>query len=341
MIHRDRSVGFTLIELLATVAIVGALIALLLPAVQAAREAARRAQCANNLKQLALAAHGYHDAAGCFPIGAYYPSSSLLNANSGPYTFALLPYLELGAVYHAINFDVATDFLVNETVLGVGISTLWCPSDPVVSEPVDLNLVLYDAPTKPVLTRYCSYGGNCGTWYSFPSNGEKTQAKQVRAMNGVIYQGSSVRIGAVRDGASTTILFGETAHGMGTPPRRDRWHWWSSSVGTQITAMWPPNPQRSVRDAIGPGSSSNGTVYRLAASSFHPGGAQFAFCDGSVRFLKDTIESWPIDSLTSLPVGVACNPVTNLFSLTPAARPGVFQALSTRNGGEVMSTEAY
>src|SRR5437899_1609332 len=104
-----RPKGFTLIELLVVIFIVGVLIAIVLPAVQAAREGARRLQCANNLKQLALAAHNYHDAAGCFPMGGYFPFSRFLNSDSGPYTFSLLPHLGMGVLYNTINFDIAPD----------------------------------------------------------------------------------------------------------------------------------------------------------------------------------------------------------------------------------------
>ncbi len=332
--------AFTLVELLVIIALIGLLVALLLPAVQAAREAARRVRCTNNLKQLALAAHGYHDVVGCFPLGAYFPKSKLLNSNSGPYTFAILPYLELGVVFDAINFDVAPDFSANATIHGVGVAGLWCPSDPTISETVDLANVLYDDPWRSIPTRYSSYAANCGSWFLLPLPGDSTRDRQRSALNGVIHEGSAVRIDDVTDGAANTILFGEHARGIGPAGRRNRWHWWTSSIGTQFTSMWPINPHHKAGDSAHPSIPAGGSVYLVAASSYHPGGANFAFVDGSVRFLQDSIDSWPFGAEDANPLGVIYSPATKLFSLDPAARLGVYQALSTRHGGEVISDDS-
>ena len=98
------------------------------------------------------------------------------------------------------------------------------------------------------------------------------------------------------------------------------------------------NPQRKL--TAGSTSVDASNAYVEAASSFHPGGANFAFADGSVKFLKDTIDTWPFDQGTGLPIGVTGDPGTP-YTLAPGRRFGVYQALSTRNGGEVISADAY
>ena len=131
-----RRRGFTLIELLVVIAIIGVLISLLLPAVQAAREAARRAQCTNNLKQIALASLNYESAQGTLPPG------QLLQIYRAPFTYSyghsvfvsILPYLEGSSIYQAYNFAVSWRNEHNVTVAGAALNALWCPSDPSASK---------------------------------------------------------------------------------------------------------------------------------------------------------------------------------------------------------------
>ena len=124
--------GFTLIELLVVIAIIGVLIALLLPAVQAAREAARRVQCTNNLKQLALAAQSYHDANGCFPgnsyTGQFFNPPNKYYENFSAFV-RMLPYFEQAPMYNATNFNLTSGNWENATICGVQVASLLCPSD--------------------------------------------------------------------------------------------------------------------------------------------------------------------------------------------------------------------
>src|SRR5262249_30218961 len=133
--------AFTLIELLVVIAIIAILISLLLPAVQSAREAARRAQCTNNLKQLALAAHNYESAVGTLPAANYWVFNYHYSADKpsrylmGPSMFVTMSqYLEQGQAFNASNFNFTYEDPTNLTVAAIGIATLWCPSDPSVSQ---------------------------------------------------------------------------------------------------------------------------------------------------------------------------------------------------------------
>src|SRR5262245_6494494 len=188
--------GFTLIELLVVIGIIGVLIALLLPAVQAAREAARAVQCRNNLKQLALAAHNYISAHGCLPQGTAvhtlmpHPEYGMMPSN-GP-LLSLAPFLEQRAAFDATNFDVGMVEEPNATVLGVGIATLWCPSDPTVAEPKTIGVgdpLNWWGP-YPLTFAYTSYCGNEGPWGLdwYPPPGQAVRDQCL----GVFYQLSAV-----------------------------------------------------------------------------------------------------------------------------------------------------
>jgi prepilin-type N-terminal cleavage/methylation domain-containing protein/prepilin-type processing-associated H-X9-DG protein len=322
-VYRCCRSGFTLIELLVVIAIIGILIAMLLPAVQKAREAANRVKCANNLKQLALAAHQHHDAKGQFPNGLHTVDTTGGGyANGTCWEVELLPYIEQDNLKNRWDYD---DFRKN-VAGGINAATaqvLWvmlCPSD------VLPELVQYYSADKYPQYAFAegfygmrSYGGNAGT-RSFPLN--------LATRDGIFSQDSRVGLADVTDGASNTFLFGERSH---DDPTFDRltfiynpsfyplggWGKWAAvyatsggSLGNRFLSTPVPINFRvpadiSVKDFQGDtGAMSN----RLCAfGSGHPGGANFALADGSVRFLRDSI---PLETL---------------------------QALSTRAGGEVVS----
>ena len=158
--------GFTLIELLVVIAIIAVLIALLLPAVQAAREAARRMQCTNNLKQLGLAAMNYESSNGTLPPGSYGATRDYDGRiKPGLSVFVrILPFIEGQSTFNAANFAFSLESMANATVASIGVSFLWCPSDPsppAGTSPIDSS---YNLPSSNTLQQYySSYGGNEGS----------------------------------------------------------------------------------------------------------------------------------------------------------------------------------
>jgi prepilin-type N-terminal cleavage/methylation domain-containing protein/prepilin-type processing-associated H-X9-DG protein len=345
---RNRS-GFTLIELLVVIAIIGVLIALLLPAVQSAREAARRSQCTNNLKQIGLALANYETATGSYPPGALtYPvagnttCAGILFSARGHSMFSLiLPYMEQPNVYAAINFDVnaggsTTDpsGRMNKTAFNNVVNPYLCPSD-------QENVLTID--TVPSGNNYSpsSYAASSGTldiyrwWYGCPTE---------IAPDGVFGKNFTYKLADVKDGLSNTIFVGEKSRFVNDPETGMNWWnrslWFGSVVGTRIQGFGTTVPKLNSGLAIPePASTLTPTgwidawmydVNHLRMGQFgflsqHPGGANFAFGDGSVRFVKATID---MGNLTE-------NPPANL------AKIGVYRALSTRRGGEVISADQY
>ena len=351
--RRAKRRGFTLIELLVVIAIIGVLIALLLPAVQSAREAARRAQCTNNLKQLALGAMNYEDSnkvlpPGCFAFGL--PAGTSTGRENFSALVRISPFIEQQNVYNSINFNLTYLSPVNVTAAGVQVATFICPSDNGVDN-APINAASYGVPASSGRQQsFSSYGGMQGPWSLRIRPSNSTYSQRVANMKGLIFQHSSVALSGIRDGTSNTVMFAERSHAKGVDFLRrtgrttqadtflTEYHWWNSGYyfDTMVESYYPINADNKpigtvVVNAIG-----------MNVSSLHPGGANVAFADGSVKFLKDTIDSWPINTSTSDPVSVQYNADGNsTFSLVPGARVPVWQALTTRAGGEVISADQY
>jgi prepilin-type N-terminal cleavage/methylation domain-containing protein/prepilin-type processing-associated H-X9-DG protein len=299
--------GFTLIELLVVIAIIATLIGLLLPAVQKVREAAARIQCSNNLRQLGLAAHQYHNVNRTFPPGvnqAQFPSAPQYRG----YTLFvyLLPYVEQDNLYRQWDFTTP----LNNTSGGTGartatvLSVLLCPADLIPLNPVASQGRTY------ALT---SYGGNGGSRSFDPT---------AAATDGVFHTtgpGSQptpnqgpVRLADITDGTSNTLLFGERSHwdpsydtfasaGLASRPSMASWGWWAASEGrlaigdVTLSAYAPINYLIPFRagDPGAPTSSAQFKPYEdqrvCAFGSSHPGGANFTLADGSVRFIAPSI----------------------------------------------------
>jgi prepilin-type N-terminal cleavage/methylation domain-containing protein/prepilin-type processing-associated H-X9-DG protein len=340
--------GFTLIELLVVIAIIAVLIGLLLPAVQSAREAARRSQCVNNLKQLALAAHNYESTYIAFPMGTPFYRFDDIGVNDGQSVFvSLLGQLEQVSLFNAVNFSRNIYMSPNSTVQSTGVSTLWCPSDALAWERKVPTYQYSDIPYGQNVVNYVSYAGSAGVFYVHPATYDAAGVASVPTItsqcNGIYYVNSHVRVAGITDGTSNTMMFGERGHSFLSGETAADWHWWFDGYygDTMFSTIYPMNPFRKLKAGATSGALTN--AYVFAASSLHPGGANFAFCDGSVRFLKDSINIMPFDQNTGQPVGISGDFAyyTIPFTMAPGTQFGVYQALSTRNIGEVISSDTY
>jgi len=370
--RRRSSRGFTLIELLVVIAIIAVLIALLLPAVQAAREAARRAQCTNNLKQIGLAAHNYQSSVGSFPLGISSNPQNLPAPQWGSTwtSFSaqalMLPYLEQNAIYQAANFSWGP-WVNNDTVNNAVIAAFLCPSDPGARGGAwnTAHTNSYNASYGATTTQLNTWGNDC-------NSSNYIGCVLPDQSSGVYTYGMAYDIRDITDGTSNTVAFAEKLVGQngenymkgagGAPGDRYRgnivmvtsgaapngasqlsaftnpnalraalqscsqafktqsngiqdypgWRWAAGMIGfTMVNTVQPPN------DTFG-GCAFDATIgdwpnggYSFGVSSAHPGGANVAMADGSVRFIKNS---------------VALN---------------VWWGLGTRNGGEVISADAY
>ena len=332
-----RNRGFTLIELLVVIAIIAVLIALLLPAVQAAREAARRAGCVNNLKQIALATANYADVNGVLP-GEAYSSATIPTWNDMSALARITPQLEQQTVFNGINFSQHAYDVGNITSIGTGLSVFWCPSDPAVSRPLPNPTAGLPAGNWQI--HFASYGGCNGPWdpnwypWARYANAGPYQ-QQLGTMYGLIYDNSAVSLAQITDGTSNTILFGELPHGALTGPSASNYNEWLQAMSA---SGWSFSATDSPNSFCHAAASGNLAALLGDAGSFHAGGCNFAFADGSVKFLKETIACWKTNpNLGNLPYGIA---IPSGFDWG-STRPQVYQALSTRATGEVIGADQY
>ncbi len=297
--------AFTLIELLVTISIIGVLVALLLPAVQAARESARRAQCVNNLKQIGLALHNYEGIHQTLPPG-YLSAYDATGTDLGPgwgWATMMLPQIEQSTTFSAVNFSLGVEVTANQTARLINVNNFLCPSDRV--EPswaaVDRD-ILTGAPKRVICwVAPSNYGGMNG--FSEPGpDGE-----------GVFFRNSRIAFRDITDGLAQTIAVGERSHLLGVAT-------WSGAVtgallfdndGDQIGSMDLETSPGMILghsgEGVGPGAnrSDPNQFYSL-----HSGrGVNFLFADGHVTYLKSTMNY------------------------------KTYVALSTRAGGEVIGTD--
>ena len=351
----DRwTLAFTLIETLVAISIISLLISLLLPAVQSAREAARRIKCSYNLKQLGLALHAYHDAFGSLPPGRMKSYDPRYSGTRPPCTSLIvdkslevfaLGFLEQTNLYNAINQSLAIVGGENSTVHSIAISTFSCPSDTMSGWPRDLNpgaLTRYGVP-DPARMVFGSYAGMIGSLpvlaQPSPSTHCVVPASLTSQCNGIFNDLSPICLASATDGLSHTIFMAEKATTTlqelnALNPQYAALHGWyiTGNWGdTLVTSLYPPNACDRLAGALM-------TSWTNSASSMHPGGLNVLMGDGSVRFIKDTIQTWPSDPLTGNPAGSSQNVHGAWLNLPP---PGVWQSLTTRAGGEVTGEDAY
>jgi prepilin-type N-terminal cleavage/methylation domain-containing protein/prepilin-type processing-associated H-X9-DG protein len=292
-----RRPAFTLIELLVVIAIIAVLIALLLPAVQKVREAANRAKCGNNLKQLALAVHSYHDVYSLMPIdrfGGYPPGGwggSNQNSQSWSWLALILPYVEQDNLYRQGN--VPNSSLAASGIISKNIPMFLCPSDPAYGIGPQVVTTGYFPTVTVGLSNYKGVQGANWCWGSYP-NGSNPASNGCDASyfgDGVFFcmdWNHAKSITSITDGTSNTFMIGETLVignsvmvFLGNPFALS----WAHSVEAVHNCSMPPN----ARQPNGQPYPTTDLATNWGFKSQHPGGVQFAYTDGSVRFINDAI----------------------------------------------------
>jgi prepilin-type N-terminal cleavage/methylation domain-containing protein/prepilin-type processing-associated H-X9-DG protein len=298
----SRRRGFTLVELLVVIAIIGILISMLLPAVQQVREAARRTQCANNSRQLALACLNYESAHMHFPPGLNVPLDAELDASGtipgwvtdidspkiqlrfGSWMMWILPFMEQNNIYDGLDFTQReyANALGPDSMAASNIPTLRCPSD-IPDEEVIFNDYHFGVN---------SYFGSAGIQGWFLSG---------LTRDGVLFYNSATTFGGISDGSSNTFLIGERySNDPEYPAFKNFRGWaWSSAYSARdciVGMLEPVNYQ--LPDGVGPNPSFSWTDKKFNSfSSAHPGGANFALCDGSVHFVPNATNLETLENL--------------------------------------------
>jgi prepilin-type N-terminal cleavage/methylation domain-containing protein/prepilin-type processing-associated H-X9-DG protein len=306
--RRTNRRAFTLIELLVVIAIIGILISLLLPAVQKIREAAARLQCQNNLKQMGLALHNYHDSNQSLPPGyvAAMPYSDGATDTTPGWAWSafLLPYLEQGPLYNSMRFNLPVEHAQNAAAVQTLVKVYLCPSDLTPQS----AFTVPDAFGKPVaLAAPSSYAACIG--------GDESDAAGPTGL-GVFYRNSRTRLTDITDGTSSTILVGERSWGNANGV-------WAGAINNGVMLRGKQNPCPGSGAAFYPAaalvvahSHLNNALTDTDGglddfSSRHTNGSNFLYADGSVHFLRsipgDTATGYTPDSLIFQALGTRAN----------------------------------
>lgn len=258
--HYRRRVGFTLVELLVVLAVIGILISLLLPAVQSARAAARRAECQNHLRQLCLALHNYHDAHRILPPGSLALGPSFRVFSGWGWGAMLLPHIEQTALYDALDFDRHTAAEPNRPYIRQPLPLWRCPAD---IAPSEVSVTVSGAGAIPV-----GAGNYCG-------------------VDPVLAAMSTTRFRDVSDGLSQTLFIGERVYQPSEAGRGEFTSSWVGQIATPAEMVNQSIPHLPATEHSAINASLN---FPQCFSSRHAGGAQFAFGDGSTRLLSESMD---------------------------------------------------
>jgi prepilin-type N-terminal cleavage/methylation domain-containing protein/prepilin-type processing-associated H-X9-DG protein len=361
----DKRRAFTLIELLVVIAIIAVLIALLLPAVQAAREAARRSQCINNLKQFGLAAANYESTNGAYPpsnveSGSWGVSIKETAATGWTNNFSsqlrILPFMEQGVAFNSLNYIAKDSDATNTSICGLKLAVMLCPSDP--------NIGFFPFNDGGTIFSGTNYGSSDGDWYifSFASGAPSNSSWAGMASRTAFSVNQARAISAIVDGLSNTLLYSEIktfdyrlkCSGLSvnnpanqpdpTGPITSDYSGSGCSFGNTMhtrysnggvyhsgfTTAWPPNKATTYNnttalttginsglgnvdtDIISVNENDGGPSFgAFTSKSYHPGGVNSLFADGSVHFVKSTVNGY------------------------------VWRALGTIQGGEIVSSDSY
>lgn len=310
--HHRKNLAFTLVELLVVIAIIGILVALLLPAVQAAREAARRIQCTNNLKQVGIALHAYHDAQKRFPPGGIWlhGTGGYANWTRSPHRtnwgIAILPYLEQNTLFDQYNQNVRNTAPANEEVRTSYVSTFACPSDIEGARGVaipDWGVAVYDSAEfhygsyRGVAGRsgraYCV--GDYGLWANYMS--WRNLPSHWRGVFPLICPGLTecTAMRGIKDGTSSTLLVGERHRPEDRPRRATFWASSGYASTSNVFAHRANLQAQNIADCYAmlepvPSGRNDNRACTYGWTSYHPGGLNWLTCDGSVHFWSTTID---------------------------------------------------
>lgn len=295
----NPKLGFTLVELLVVITIIGILIALLLPAVQAAREAARMAQCRNNLHQIGIAVHSHHEALGYFPLASnstFTHEPDVLRLKT-PFNWAVavMPYMELGNLYDKLDFTLLSSESPNVEMIQVVVHGFICPSDPAGNSPIMHNrcslygdpeysaCAWYNGSVGPSQVQFCPPICSCGDW------GPRPDCYCCRGPGSGIFNAhkiTKISFRDVSDGLSNTLMIGEVLPAFTTHAQLWSSSGCTSSTGTPLNndteglcTIDDPDPHRAMPPADCDGFRS-----------LHQGMVNFALADGSVRSINDEID---------------------------------------------------
>ncbi len=266
--------GFTLIELLVVIAIIGVLVALIMPAVQMAREAASKTQCLNNLHQLGIAAQGYHNDFGCFPAGWYCLEGDQACSPYGPQPMmwngltGLFLKMEYSNNFNEININLATNDVSNRTAVRRNLNGFTCPSNKRASN----NTINPTTGVTTAVSPYAAsdYRANMAAGYVAGCSNPLTDLTCSYWDNGIAFKNSAVNLNEVTDGTSTTCLIGETLQGT-----------WAQATDCCVRTTIDRSINQPIRL-----NNVNSYTYWI---SKHPAIVNFAMCDGSTRTVKQSI----------------------------------------------------